>query len=51
MKDLNLAQYLAHLEHNTLPDEYSVAKRIVLASIRMEVIDGVLYREDATNSG
>ena len=51
MKNLNLAQYLAYLEHNTLPDDDSAAKRIVLESRRTEVIDGVLYREDESNSG
>ena len=51
LKDPNLALYLSYLEQNTLPDDDHVAERIVLESRRMEVIDGVLYREDVSDSG
>ena len=51
LKDPDLAQYLTYLERHTLPDDDCVAKRIVIESSRMEIIDGVLYREDASNSG
>ena len=51
LKDSDLAGYLAYLESNTLPDEASIAKKIVMESRRMEVIDGVLYREDVSNPG
>ena len=50
LKDPDLAMYLAYLECHSIPDDDRVAKRIVLESRRMEII-GVLYREDASNSG
>ena len=42
LKDPDLALYVTYLECHTLPDD-RVAKRIVLESRRMEIIDGVLY--------
>ena len=50
LKDPDLALYLSFLESNTLPDNDGVAKRIVLESRRMEVIDGVLYCEGVCDS-
>ena len=43
--------YLSYLECRSLPDDDRVAKRIVLESRRMEITDGVLYREDVSKSG
>ena len=51
LKDPDLALYIAYLECHSLPDDDRVAKRIVLESRRMEIIDGVLYREDVSNCG
>lgn len=51
LKDPDLALYLAYLECHSLPDNDCVAKRLVFESRRMEIIDGVLYHEDASNSG
>ena len=51
LKDPDLSLYLSYLECHSLPDDDHVAKRIVLESRRMEIIDGVLYREDVSNSG
>ena len=51
LTDPDLALYIAYLECHSLPDDDRVAKRIVLESRRMEIIDGVLYREDVSNCG
>ena len=50
LRDPDLALYLSYLESNTSPDDEGVAKRIILESRRIEVIDGVLYREDVCDS-
>ena len=50
LKDPDLAVYFSYLEQQVLPDDDSVSKRIVLESKRMEVIDGVLHREDVSDS-
>ena len=49
-KDPNLVVYFSYLEQQVLPEDDSVSKRIVLESKRMEVIDGVLHREDVSDS-
>ena len=51
LRDPHLALYVTYSEHHTLPDDDRIAKRIVLESRRMEIIDGVLYREDVSNPG
>ena len=50
LKDPELAVYITYLEQKVLPENDSVAKRIVLESKRMELIDGVLHREDVADS-
>ena len=50
LKDPDLVVYFSYLEQQVLPEDDSVAKRIVLESKRMEVVDGVLYREDVCDS-
>ena len=50
LKDPELAVYITYLEQKVLPENDSVAKRIVLESKRMELIDGVLHREDVVDS-
>ena len=50
LKDPDLALYITYLECRSLPDDDRVAKRIVLESRRMEIIDGILY-EDVSNCG
>ena len=50
LKDPDLALYVTYLECHTLPHD-RVAKRIVLESRRMEIIDGILYHEDVSNPG
>ena len=51
LKDPDLALYFAYLECHTLPEDESIAKRIVLESKRLEVIDQVLHREDTSDPG
>ena len=42
LQDCDLAQYVMYLECGGLPEEDRVAKKVVLESRRMEVIDGIL---------
>ena len=50
LKDPDLTIYFTYLEQNILPEDDNVAKRIVMESKRMELIDGVLHREDVSDS-
>ena len=50
LKDPDLTIYFTYLEQNVLPEDDNVAKRKVMESKRMKLIDGVLHREDVSDS-
>ena len=49
MKDDDLLPYFQYLEEGKLPENEQNARRVVLESEKMEVIDGVLHHDSAAD--